>query len=226
VSHWAADGSYLDQLGDTWDCGQDNERLCNPEGVAIDSAGRLYVADTENHRVQIFDGSGAYLSTLGDTGTCGTGNYQLCYPRAVAVDGAGRLHVADAGNHRIQIYDSGQNYLATLGQAGTCGGATASCAGPAVSRSHRMDGCSSVDTDNNRVQIFSAYPALVYQQTAGHWRVGRGQRPVCGTGRRGIWQRRHAVRGRCGGTSASRCSCQRRIRPDHRRELGVPYLDR
>jgi hypothetical protein len=63
-TYTATSFTYLDQLGVTWEDGDDNDHLIEPEGVAFDSAGRMYVADWGNDRVQIFDSSGAYSATL------------------------------------------------------------------------------------------------------------------------------------------------------------------
>jgi hypothetical protein len=70
------------------------------EGVAVDGAGRIVVADADNHRVQVFDAAGNFLYKFGAEGT-GVGQFR--YPRGVAADSAGRIVVADSGNIRIQV---------------------------------------------------------------------------------------------------------------------------
>ena len=77
-----------------------------PSGVAVDSAGNVYVADKDNHRIRKITTSGV-VSTLAGSGTSGyadgTGtSAKFNYPFGVAVDGAGNVYVADYVNHRIR----------------------------------------------------------------------------------------------------------------------------
>ena len=96
-------GSYVATLG-TGSCGTANNQFCSPQGVAVDSAGRLYVADRANHRVQVFDSNRAYLTTIGMTGMCGQANNQLCQPQSVAIGPDGKVYVVDSQNNRIRTY--------------------------------------------------------------------------------------------------------------------------
>src|SRR5262249_30535480 len=70
-----------------------------PRGLAADPAGNLYVADTKNHRIQVFDPAARPLRAFGSQGQ-GTG--QLNEPCGVAVDPqSGDVWVADTWNARI-----------------------------------------------------------------------------------------------------------------------------
>jgi DNA-binding beta-propeller fold protein YncE len=71
-----------------------------PTGVAVDSGGKVYVADTNNHRVQKFTSTGAFLSQLG---AFGGGGGQFNQPTGVAVNSDGDIYVLDRGNNRIQL---------------------------------------------------------------------------------------------------------------------------
>ncbi|RIL10781.1 hypothetical protein DCC79_06935 [bacterium] len=82
--------------------GDDHAHLDGPRGLAVDPAGRLLVADTGNHRVQVFAPGGAYVGTLGGVPGKGTGG--LREPRGVGVGPDGRVYVADTYNHRIQVF--------------------------------------------------------------------------------------------------------------------------
>ena len=87
-----------------YDCLTDNDHFCYPQGLAFDTLGRLYVSDTENHRIQVFTISGGtpvYWTTIG-TGIAGTGNNQFNYPYHIALNSANELFVADSENHRVQ----------------------------------------------------------------------------------------------------------------------------
>jgi sugar lactone lactonase YvrE len=72
----------------------------NPHGLAVDSAGNIFVADTGNGRIEKFSPNGTYITSIG---TKGTGHGQLIDPNGVAVDRAGNIYVAEIGSeHRIQ----------------------------------------------------------------------------------------------------------------------------
>ena len=83
--------------------------LRNPQGVALDGAGNLYIADTENYRIRKVDATTGIISTIAGTGASGSSGdggaataATLRSPQGVALDGAGNLYIADTGNHRIR----------------------------------------------------------------------------------------------------------------------------
>lgn len=74
-----------------------------PNGIWVDDMGRIYVADTRNHRiVRMDDMTGAGWVTCG---TQGSGDYQFNLPSALFIGEAGQVYVADTGNHRIVQLD-------------------------------------------------------------------------------------------------------------------------
>ena len=83
-----------------------------PSGVAIDSAGRMYIADTQNNRIRMI--ANGVVSTIAGTGPAGFSgdngpatSAQLSTPVAVALDPAGNLYIADINNYRVREISGG-----------------------------------------------------------------------------------------------------------------------
>jgi hypothetical protein len=82
-------------------------RFKQPFGVAVDSAGNLYVADAGNYTIRKVTPAGAVTTLAGGTGTPGSadgtgGAARFAVPNGVAVDSAGNVYVADGGNGTIR----------------------------------------------------------------------------------------------------------------------------
>jgi len=78
----------------------------SPESVFVDDNGYMFVSDTGNSRIQIFNEEGVFVL---EWGTSGTGSQQLNQPCGIAADSAGFFYVADSGNHRIQKFKWNSN---------------------------------------------------------------------------------------------------------------------
>ena len=93
-----------------------------PEGVAVDSAGRVVVADTQRHRVLRFAPSAGGYVIESELGGRGSEPGRFVLPIGVAADGAGAIWVADTYNHRIQCFaPSGSTCHAADGGGGGTG---------------------------------------------------------------------------------------------------------
>ena len=81
-------------------------QLNQPEGVAVDASGNIYIADTDNDRIREVSPDGMIVTIAGDAGFSGDGGpasqAQLNHPEGVAVDASGNLYIADTGNNRIR----------------------------------------------------------------------------------------------------------------------------
>ena len=109
-------GVYLASFGGP---GAGDGQFNAPWGIAIDRRGDMYVADSQNNRIQKFDSAGAYLSQFG---SAGSGNGQFNCPVAIAFDSGGNVYVADVGNNRVQEFDGRGGYLGQFGSPGTGNG--------------------------------------------------------------------------------------------------------
>jgi len=82
--------------------GSEPGQFLDPRGVAVAPDGTVFVADTGNHRVQVFRPDGGLAALFGERGaTPGT----FDEPSSIALDGDGNLHIVDTWNHRVQKLD-------------------------------------------------------------------------------------------------------------------------
>jgi sugar lactone lactonase YvrE len=80
-----------------------------PRGMTTDRFGNIFVADTNNGRIQKFSSAGVFLLSIGTTGK---GPGQLGEPNAIAIDGLDNMYVTEAANHRVQKFAPTGSFLA------------------------------------------------------------------------------------------------------------------
>ncbi len=86
-----------------------------PTHVAVDKEGNVYVTDTLNNRVEIFDADGNYVSEFGQIGD-GPGHFAR--PKGIAIDCDGHIWVVDELQSRVQVFDKEGRLLVYFGQTG------------------------------------------------------------------------------------------------------------
>src|SRR2546430_2498933 len=95
VSYHQAFGiTYKSTLGVTGVPGSDSSHLAFPSGIAVDSAGKIYVVDSLNHRVQVFDSFTSTLATI----TINISSIPDEEQSGIAVDSSGDIYVSDTNN--------------------------------------------------------------------------------------------------------------------------------
>jgi ABC-type Fe3+ transport system permease subunit/streptogramin lyase len=90
-----------------------------PEGICVDAQDRVYVADSCNHRIQVFSDDGRLLRVYG---RAGSSLGELSYPYDIAVDAAGHQFVCEFGNSRIQVFNADCEPVEIIGGPGAAPG--------------------------------------------------------------------------------------------------------
>jgi len=117
-----------------------------PECVAVDNDGNVYVTDTFNNRVEIFDADGAFVNMFGKNGD---GPADLERPKGIAIDGDGHIWVVDDGQDRVKVFNTQGRLLIYMGDHGFYPGQFMGAWGIAV------------DNKTNRVIVSETYPGRV-----------------------------------------------------------------
>jgi len=142
-------GTYLDQWGEV---GVGPGFFSEPVGIDVDSNGNIYVADTWNQRVQVFDPGFDYLREWMVDAWYGQSVVNKPY---LALDAEDRIYITDPEGYRVAVYDAEGTLLATFGQYGFDAAAFSLPTGIAVDAQGDIY---VTDTDGNRVLKFEPLP--------------------------------------------------------------------
>lgn len=106
-----------------------------PTNLAVDANGNLYVSDTFNDRVEIFDADGGFIRTFGKPGD---GPGYFARPKGIAVDKDGHIWVADGVQDRVQVFTPEGRLLLWMGGHGNLPGQFGSIAGLTIDKNNRV----------------------------------------------------------------------------------------
>lgn len=142
----AGTGRFLTRFGGK---GDGEENLDKPEGIAVDPAGNIYVADYNTGLIQAYDPAFRWTTTFGGYGSAPG---QLLKPEFMAVHD-GRLYVPEAGNHRVSVFALNGTFLFRFGGPGTEPGRMNN---PEAIKPGPDGQLYLTDLRNDRVQVFDA----------------------------------------------------------------------
>ena len=109
--------------------------LLFPTFVAVDSKGNLYVANTLNARIDVFDSEGKYLKRIGERGN----SYGMFdKPKGVALDTFDNVYVVDSGWSNVQIFNQNGEVLLFFAGRGSNPGLLANPTGIAIDKQNRI----------------------------------------------------------------------------------------
>jgi sugar lactone lactonase YvrE len=135
--------------------------LNNPSGVYVDTNGKVFIADTMNHRIRVVDSNGI-ITTFAGSGTQGFSgenvpaeSANLKSPRDVKGDSLGNIYIADYGNFIIRMVDSSGKISTLFGIAGSQGFS------PGLSaRSSNLNGPTGLWVDSLSTVYFADYNSI------------------------------------------------------------------
>lgn len=122
--------------------------FARPTNAAVDEDGNLYVSDTFNDRVEVFDADGNFIREFGKPGD-GPGYFTR--PKGIAVDRDGHIWVADAMQDRVQVFTPEGKLLIWIGNHGLLPGQFSMVAGVLIDKQNRVI---TSEQYPGRVQIF------------------------------------------------------------------------
>ena len=103
------DGSYVRTIARS---GTGLGQVTNPMGIAIDGQGKIYVVDSGNDRIQVFENNGTFLRSFGNSGI-----FSSAWGIALAEDGT--VYVSDSGANQIRVFDGSGNLTGSWGESGS-----------------------------------------------------------------------------------------------------------
>ena len=137
------------------------DQFNTPEGIDVAKDGKIFVADTGNSRVSVWDPDGKPVTTYGSFGTLGTWRNvpQFNHPGGIFVHPSGKIYVADTLNHRVVILDEKGLVVSTWGSQGKDNGEFNE---PRDICKDHLGNIWVLDSGNSRVQVFSGLGVFSY----------------------------------------------------------------
>ena len=149
-------------------------QLAAPSGVALDSSGNLYIADTNNNRIRMVTAANHTIATIAGTGSGGFSGdggpaaaANLFFPAGIAVDAGNNIYFSDSGNNRIRRFTAGGDIVTVAGGGVCCGlgdGGPATAANLSSPAGVAVDSSGNIyigDSGNQRVRAVTAQNGII-----------------------------------------------------------------
>jgi sugar lactone lactonase YvrE len=125
--------------------------FAKPVGVAVGKDGNVFISDTWNNRIEVFDADGTFIRTFGEAGD---GPGYFARPKGISVDCDGHIWVADAMQDRVQVFTPEGRLLIYMGEHGLLPGQFQSLANVIVDKNNRVF---TTELYSGRMQQFRYY---------------------------------------------------------------------
>ncbi len=156
-----------------------------PRDVAVSADGRVYVTDSQNHRIQEFTADGEFVRAWGSHGNCGEAEVEpgtFCEPWGLAVGPDSSVYVADTWAHRVQRFTADGELLDVWGHYGEYAvdnpDGQSAFYGPRDVAVGPDGAVHVVDTGNKRVQVFTAAGEFLWQWGGSGAALGQMEEPL------------------------------------------------
>jgi DNA-binding beta-propeller fold protein YncE len=146
----------------------------HPLGVAVSPIdGSIFVADSWNNRLQVFDESGVFKRCVDKIG-----QIEFHYPYSIHVDEKGRIYVSDQSLIRIKVFDSNFNLIRVIGRYGREVGCYSGLCDISTDADHNIYVC---DSGNHRILKFNENGEFLSQWGSNGTSEGLFKCPACVT---------------------------------------------
>ena len=125
--------------------------FAKPTGVAVNEEGNVFISDTWNNRVQVFDADGTFIRAFGEAGD---GPGYFARPKGISIDSDGHIWVADGVQDRVQVFTPEGRLLIYMGEHGMLPGQFQSLANVMVDKNNRV---LTTELYPGRLQVFQYY---------------------------------------------------------------------
>ncbi|WAQ94310.1 NHL1-like protein [Mya arenaria] len=121
-----------------------------PRGIAVSGADQIYVADSSNHRVQVFDNIGTFIKSFGSYGQA---DNEFDCLAGIGMNTMGDILITDRYNHRVQVFDHQGSFKFVFGEEGSGDGQMNYPWGISCDSMGFIYVC---DKENHRIQVFQS----------------------------------------------------------------------
>ncbi|MCL4544908.1 MAG: TIGR03663 family protein [Chloroflexi bacterium] len=167
--------------------GTGRQALKLPTGLAVDSQGNVFIADTWNHRIVMLSKTLQFVRAWGSfaatNGQLNAAPGKFYGPRSIAIDKQDHLFVTDTGNKRVEEFDESGKLLYLFGGGGSAPGQLSEPVGIAFTPDGNLV---IADTWNRRLQLMTPQGQPLAQWPVVPWQTNVHNEPYVAVGQDGI----------------------------------------